>query len=83
MIHHLVERLNQNGVVMIFSGLKKQVIDVMQATGLWQMIGEQRFFSTAELALEKIYSRAEYAGEDDPLRPKPRIATPASVTPHN
>ena len=82
-IHHLVERLNQNGVVMIFSGLKKQVIDVMQATGLWQMIGEQRFFSTAELALEKIYSRAEYAGEDDPLRPKPRIATPASVTPHN
>jgi len=69
-IHHLVERLNESGVVMLFAGLKKQVIDVMQATGLWNVIGEHRFFPTAEQALDKIYSRAEYAGEDDPLRLK-------------
>jgi SulP family sulfate permease len=79
-IHHLVERLNANGVVVIFSGLKKQVHDVMRATGLRDLIGEKRFFATAEQALEAIYSRAEYAGEDDPLRPAPRAAEPSPVT---
>ena len=73
-IHHLVERLNENGIVVIFSGLKKQVTDVMRATGLYDVIGEKRFFPTAEQALERIYSRAEYAGEDDPLKPQPRVA---------
>ena len=67
-IHHLVERLNANGVVMLFAGLKKQVLDVMQATGLREVIGDQRFFSNAEQALERIYARDEYAGEDDALR---------------
>ncbi len=74
-IHHLVERLNENGIVVIFSGLKTQVIDVMRATGLYDMIGDKRFFSTAEQALARIYSRAEYADEDDPLKPAPRPAS--------
>ena len=68
-IHHLVERLDESGTVVIFCGLKKQVIDVMRATGLWEIIGPGRFHSTAEQALEAIYSRAEYAGENDPLKP--------------
>lgn len=67
-IHHLVERLNAIGVVMLFAGLKKQVLDVMQATGLREEIGEQRFFSTAEQALERIYARHEYSGDDDALK---------------
>jgi SulP family sulfate permease len=67
-IHHLVDRLNENGIVMLFAGLKKQVHDVMAATGLREVIGEKRFFPNAEKALEAIYSRAEYADEDDPLR---------------
>ncbi|MRR49738.1 MAG: SulP family inorganic anion transporter [Rhodocyclaceae bacterium] len=76
-IHHLVERLNESGVVVLFSGLKKQVLDVMRATGLWDLIGEKRFFSTAEQALERIYSRAEYADEDDPLRPPSQGTAPS------
>lgn len=72
-IHHLVERLNENGVVVLFAGLKKQVLDVMRATGLWHTIGERRFYATAEQALEAVYSRPENADEDDPLRPPPRI----------
>jgi SulP family sulfate permease len=68
-IHHLVERLHEGGVVVLFSGLKRQVIDVLQATGLWTTIGEKCFFSTAEQALEKIYSREEYRDEADALRP--------------
>ncbi len=69
-IRHLVSRLNSIGVVMLFSGLKKQVLDVMESTGLRQIIGEKRFFATAEQALAKIYQRPEYAGEADPLRPR-------------
>ncbi|MDP1653790.1 MAG: SulP family inorganic anion transporter [Rhodocyclaceae bacterium] len=68
-IRHLVESLNSIGVVMLFAGLKKQVLDVLQATGLREEIGEQRFFSTAEQALERIYSRAEHSDEDDALKP--------------
>lgn len=71
-IHHLVERLNENGIVVLFAGLKKQVLDVMRATGLWQKIGARRFFATSEQALQAIYSRAEYADEDDPFKPPPR-----------
>lgn len=82
-VHHLVERLNENGIVVIFAGLKKQVLDVMRATGLYDVIGEKRFFSTAEQALERIYSRAEYAGEDDPLKPPPRVATMRAAPLHD
>ncbi|MDP2811826.1 MAG: SulP family inorganic anion transporter [Rhodocyclaceae bacterium] len=82
-IHHLVERLNETGVVMLFAGLKKQVHDVMRATGLRDIIGERRFFSTAEQALEAIYSRAEYAGEDDPLRPPSRMPAMTATPLHD
>jgi len=68
-IHHLVERLNENGIVILFSGLKRQVLDVMQSTGLRDKIGEKRFFSTADEALNAIYARPEYAGDEDPLSP--------------
>ncbi len=82
-IHHLVERLNENGIVVLFSGLKRQVIEVMQATGLWDRVGAKRFFSTAEQALDAIYSRPEHADEDDPLKPPPRVATLAAVQMHD
>ena len=72
-IHHLVERLNESGIVVLFAGLKKQVLDVMRSTGLWNLIGDKRFFSTAEQALERIYARAEYADENDPLKPPPKL----------
>jgi SulP family sulfate permease len=78
-IHHLVERLNENGVVILFAGLKMQVTTVMQATGLRSMIGEKRFFASAEQALEAIYSRAEYADQTDPLRRSPLQSAPATA----
>ncbi|MDP2794745.1 MAG: SulP family inorganic anion transporter [Sulfurisoma sp.] len=68
-IHHLVERLRGIGVVVLFSGLKKQVLDVMQATGLRALIGEKCIFATSDKALEKIYSRAENISDEDALRP--------------
>ncbi|MDI6748649.1 MAG: SulP family inorganic anion transporter [Rhodocyclaceae bacterium] len=61
-IHHLVERLRANGVTLLFGGLKKQVRDVMQATGLMDAIGAENVFGTADAAIEEAYRRAAAAG---------------------
>ncbi len=54
MIRHLVQRLRENGVTMIFSGLKRQVLEVMERTGLHAHIGAPHFYRTEEHALEAI-----------------------------
>lgn len=61
-IHHLVERLRANGVTLLFAGLKKQVRDVMAATGLIGAIGSENVFATADDAIEAAYARAREAG---------------------
>ena len=63
-IHHLVDRLRSNGVNVFFAGLKKQVIDVMRATGLLDHLGPGSLFATADMALEAIYASAAAAGKD-------------------
>jgi SulP family sulfate permease len=55
-IHHLVERLHSIGMTMVFSGLKKQVIDVMRKTGLFDLITQSNIFANEEQAFEAIYS---------------------------
>ncbi|HAF44748.1 MAG: DNA repair protein [Sideroxydans sp. GWF2_59_14] len=55
-IHHLVERLRAGGIRVVFSGLKKQVLDVMRHSGLLKYIGEENFFMDEEKALEDIYA---------------------------
>ena len=73
-MHHLVERLRGNGVTVVFSGLKKQVIDVMRATGLFDYISQQHIFATADMALAAIHAWAAERGQDDsasPLLPLP------------
>jgi len=54
MIRHLVQRLRENGMTMVFSGLKRQVLGVMEKTGLYATIGAQHFFRTEDMALEAI-----------------------------
>ncbi|MFN3883696.1 MAG: SulP family inorganic anion transporter [Rhodocyclaceae bacterium] len=61
-IHHLVERLCANGVTVLFAGLKKQVRDVMLATGLMAAIGSENVFATADDAIEAAYARARESG---------------------
>ncbi|MDP1733580.1 MAG: SulP family inorganic anion transporter [Sulfuritalea sp.] len=73
-MHHLVERLRGSGVTVVFSGLKKQVIDVMRATGLFDYISQQHIFATADMALAAIHAWAATRGADEgasPLRPLP------------
>jgi SulP family sulfate permease len=55
-IHHVVERLRASGIRVVFSGLKKQVLDVMRHSGLLKYIGEENLFADEEKALESIYA---------------------------
>jgi SulP family sulfate permease len=63
-VHHLVERLRSNGITVMFSGLKKQVIDVMRATHLFDYVGQDNIFATADQGIETAYERASAAGKE-------------------
>lgn len=54
-IRHLVARLRTRGVNLVFIGLKRQVLQVMQRTGLYALIGAQHFFRTDRQALEAVF----------------------------
>lgn len=64
-IHHLLDRLRDAGVIVVFSGLKKQVLDVMRATGLLSAIGDDNLFSTEDQAIVDIYRRLGNSTEGD------------------
>ena len=65
MLQSLVGQLREAGVEMVFSGLKKQVLDVMRATGLYGRIGEENIHATECLALKSVFKRlGEDVGDD-------------------
>ena len=71
-LHHLSQRLHDNGVRLVFSGLKRQVLKVMIRTKLIEVIGKQNIHATADLALEAIYQQLDAAEDGEvycPLRP--------------
>ncbi len=72
-LHHLVERLSESGVTVVFSGLKRQILDVLRATHLYELIGEQNIFIDVDIALDEIYRRLELdaTGEVCPLKRQP------------
>ena len=39
MLSHLAERLDKAGIQLLFTGLKKQVLDVFMRTGLYEQTG--------------------------------------------
>jgi len=60
-IKHLNERLHESGITLVFSGLKRQVLDVMRNTGLFEEISQKHIFINEDQALATIY---EWLGED-------------------
>ena len=71
-VHHLIERLHDAGITLAFSGLKKQVIDVMRQTGLLELVGQQNIFATEDQAIATIYERLGHVAQEDlfcPVRP--------------
>ena len=71
-LHHLVQRLHDNRVQLVFSGLKRQIMQIMSRTNLLEHIGEQNVYATANQALEGIYQQLDAAADGEvycPLRP--------------
>jgi len=58
-IRDMVARLRDAGITMVFSGLKMQVLQVLEKTGLRDAIGAPNFHRTEEAALEAIYRRID------------------------
>ncbi len=64
---HYFAFLKDAGVSLVFSGLKKQVLDVMRATGLLDAIGSTNLFATEDLAIAAIYQRFGVSTLNDPF----------------
>jgi SulP family sulfate permease len=54
MVSNLVTRFGNSGITLAFSGLKKQVYEVMERTGLLGQIGEDNVFATDRDAWEAL-----------------------------
>ena len=54
----IVDRLRSAGYEASFTGIKKNVLDVMKRTHLYEKIGPEHFFPTQDLAVESIYKKA-------------------------
>lgn len=63
-LRHVLQSLRASGIEVVFSGLKKQVLDVMRATGLLDCIGERNHYASADGALAAIYAAAAACGRD-------------------
>ncbi|OIR14519.1 putative sulfate transporterc [mine drainage metagenome] len=59
MLRNLLERFQKSGIKLAFSGLKKQVSDVMDRTGLTAKIGEEYIFATDRMAIDEICLRLD------------------------
>lgn len=72
-LRHLVERLRDNQVTVVFSGLKAQILKVMRATNLNNVIGEQHIFANEDIAFDAIYEwmGKGAAGKYCPLKRQP------------
>ena len=57
MLRNLLSRFKANGIVLTFSGFKKQVLEVMQRTGLIQEIGAANLYPTDREALDALYKQ--------------------------
>ncbi len=76
-MHHLVERLRLSGITVMFAGLKKQVLDVMRATGLFDHIGQENIFSNTDQAIVAAYAAADATGVQHGATLLKGVAAPA------
>ncbi len=87
-VRNLVERFAANDLELAFSGIKRQVRQVMDRTGLTAIVGEENIFATDREAIESLRKRLvkkeePEAGEQPPgaqLPPEVRQPPPAAAT---
>ena len=58
-MRNLSLRLRQNGVTLVIGGLKRQVFDVMQRTGLVSAMHEDNVFMAERAAIDSVLARVE------------------------
>ncbi|MDM8566797.1 sulfate permease [Candidatus Halobeggiatoa sp. HSG11] len=61
-LHQLNDRLRDNGVTLVFSGLKRQILAVFRHSDLMKSVGEENIHATEGMALDYIYKKMA----DDP-----------------
>ena len=76
-LQHLVQRLASVGITIVFSGLKRQVLQVLERTHLLAIVGHNNIFATEDMALKAIYDRMGERGN----RPLCREQLAASAQP--
>jgi sulfate permease, SulP family len=64
-IHSLVDRLKARGVTLVFAGLKAQVLEVMERTGLDEVIGKENIFRSTDASVAAVQARVESEKEKD------------------
>lgn len=65
LLENLTKQLHQSGIEIFFTGLKKQVLDVLERTGVYRHIGPERFFRTEEQALHHVWEALGNGHEAD------------------
>ncbi len=58
-ISSLARHLHESGITLVFSGLKMQVLEVMERTGLVKVIGENNIYSTDKIAIEALQTHIQ------------------------
>ena len=64
MLSKLITRFKSNGTPLCFSGFKKQVLDVIERTGLSERIGSHNLFSSDKAAIEALQSRLQASSQE-------------------
>ena len=64
-LRNLSAQLRQNGVTLIVGGLKRQVFDVMERTGLVSAMGERNVFMAERAAIDDVLERLGGAARFD------------------
>ncbi|HSH30017.1 MAG TPA: SulP family inorganic anion transporter, partial [Thiohalobacter sp.] len=70
-IHEVARRLREVGVGLCFSGLKHQVMQALEKSGLVDELGREAFFPDKETALEMLQERCAGAAERAGTEPRP------------
>ena len=83
MLFNLVRRFRNNNITLGFSGLKKQVREMMDRTALTQSIGAHNIFSTDREALEQLFRRGVIDSRiEQPVMASEADRLPESYTVH-
>ncbi len=71
-LHHLSERLRDQGIVLMVARMKKQFMDTIRRTGLIDVIGNELFFPRITMAIEFAWDQLgeRYDRTNCPLNPQ-------------